>query len=447
MKSGVAIFLSLSCQISAWGGQFQQAFEAALGNDSAYSAARAELTSAQQNIPMARALLLPNVSLSVSDSQVNGTRASNDMFGQPVDTPLDYRAPAQSLNLRAPLFNLEGSRKLQIARAQVNFATAVFAARKLELLERLTTAYLQRLLSEQSLKLAQAQLDAAVLQNELARRKLQMGEGTTPELAEADALSEMAKVMLFDAQNQREVDDLNLRQITGANWSFQGHHAEGLVLPHVVAEPPATMDSLTELLSKANAGNPTIAARRHAVELAQTAVARNGAGHYPRLDLVASTSRASNESLSTLNQSVSQRSWGLQLNVPLYSGGYVNASVTQAQADRDKADADLAATQQTVTLEVTKAYFSVVNGPAKLAAYKKSVASSQLALVAVRKGLVTGFNTQAEVVQGYRRLVQTQREWVQAANEYLLARVRLGARIGVEPADVAAALDTILISP
>ena len=447
MKAVFAIVLTFLWMPLAWAGQFQQAYEAALLYDATFQAARAELASAQQNVPLARALLLPNISLSVSDSQVTGTRTADNGLGQPIDSPLDYRAPVQSLTIRAPIFNREGSKKLELAQAQLKYAESVFAARKAELLERLSGAYLQRLLSEQSVLLAGAHLDAAQLQNELARRKLQLGEGTKPELLEAEAVFEMTQVLLLEAQNQRQLDDLTLRHITGSSWVFPTTRPNGLELKYLSVAQYAKPDSIAELLVKADAGNPTIAARRYAVELAQTAVARNRAGHYPRLDFVASATSARNESISTLNQSVNQRSLGLQLNLPLYSGGYVNASVTQAMADLDKADADLAAAQHTVTLEMTKAYFSVAGGPARIMAYQKSVVSSNLALESARKALKTGFSTQADVVLGQRRVVQTQREWVQSVIDYLLARVRLATRTGAEPAEVAAGLDAMLTTP
>lgn len=447
MKKFIVTVLTFFCQLNAWSGQFQQAYEAALLHDAAFQAARAELASVQQNVPLAQALLLPNVSISVSQAQVNGTRTADNNLGQPVDQTLDYRAPVQSFNIRAPLFNREGTKKLALAQAQVRYAESIFAARRVDLLERLALAYLQRLLSEQSVLLASAQLEAAQLQNELASRKLQLGEGTKPEWVEAGAMFEMAKVLARDAQNQRQLDELALLQITGANWVLPTTRANTPQATHLFTEQSDPLDSIAELLAKADAGNPTLAARRHAVELAQTAIARHGAGHYPRLDFVANATSTRNESISTLNQSVNQRSLGVQLNMPLYSGGYVNASVTQAMSDRDKADADLVVAKHTVTLEMTKAYFSAATGPAKILAYQTSMSSSKLALEAARKGLLTGFSTQADVALAQRRLAQTQRESVQAINDYLLARVRLALRAGAEPAEVAVDLDARLTSP
>lgn len=443
MKAWIAFALGWLCQTTVWADPLQPLFNAALSHDATYMAARAELASAQQNLPLARALMRPNLSLSLSDTQVKGSRTADNILGQPVTSELDYRAPVQSLNLRAPLFNREGSKKVQLAQLQVQFAEAVFAARKLELLDRLMTAYLQRLLSEQSWRLARAHVGAAQAQHEEARQKLRKGEGTTPEVADAQAVLDLAKIALLEAQNQREVDDLNLRQITGLTLAFQPTADVAPALLNGLTKRSVDLAPLAVWLTKAEANNPTLTARRYAVDMAQAAIARNGAGHYPRLDFVASATHASNESLSTLNQSASQRSLGLQLNVPLYSGGYVSAAVTQALADSDKAQAELLATQRGIVIDVTKAHLGVASGLAKIAAQDKAVDSSNLALTAARKGASTGFNTQADVLVAQRRLMQAQRDRTQALIDYLLAKVRLMARAGTDPAEVVSELDAI----
>lgn len=447
MKAGVLLLLGLLSQGWTWAGNFQQAFDAALQSDASYQAARAEFASAQQNLPMARAGLLPSVSLSLSDTQVKGSLTADNASGQSVTSPLDYKAPVKSLSLRAPLFNREATQKFNQAQAQVSYAEAVFATRLADLVDRLASAYLQRLLSEQTVLAARAEVEAAQAQSDLTRRRLQLGEGTRPDLIEADAALDMARVLLREAQDQVSVARLSLKQITGIEQDSVATVADGFTPQAFLTDLSTSTDSLAELLNKANASNPSIAARRYAVAVTQAAVARNEAGHYPRLDLVASASYSSNESISTLNQSVNQRSLGLQLNLPIYSGGYVNAAVTQALADQDKAEAELAAEQQSVARELTKLYFSASNGAAKINAYQKAVESGKLSLEGARKGLSTGFNTQADVVLAQRKLAQSRRELAQAVYEYLLTRVRLFARTGAEPAQAVAHMDALLKLP
>jgi outer membrane protein, protease secretion system len=447
MKSGVTLLLCVIGQCGAWAGGFQQSYEAALQTDPTFQAARAELASVQQNMPMARAGLLPNLALSLSDAQVKGSRSRDLPNGGSISDPLDYRAPFSSLTLRAPLYNREASQKLEVARAQVSYANAVFVARNADLVDRLANAYFQRLLAEQAVLAARSQLDAAQAQHESARRRLQLGEGARPELVEAEAALDMARSLLVEAQNQVSVTRLSLRQITGIDQESLATVEGGFTSQAQLMRLPATTQSLPELLEKAYADSPAIVARRFAIAQAQATVARNSAGHYPRLDLVASASAGMNESIATLNQSSNQRSLGLQLNVPIYSGGYTDASVTQALADQGKAEAELAAEQNLVARELTKLYLAVTNGPAKIQAFQKAVASGTLALEGMRRGLSTGFNTQADVVLAQRKLAQARSDLDEAIYDYLLTRVRLLVRTGAEPAQVVVHLDQLLSSP
>jgi protease secretion system outer membrane protein len=447
MKLFGFLFLAALSWFDASAAQFQQAYEAALSHDATLQGARAELASAQQNVPMARAALLPSVSISVSDAVIEGTRTAPDFLGRPVDSTLDYRAPAHSLNVRAPILNREGSLKLSFAKIQVKYAEAVYQVRKADLLERLSAAYLQRLISEQTVLLAKSHLEAAQVQYTAGQRKLELGEGTKPESVDARAVLEMAKVLLAEAQSQLYLDKLTLSQITGDTQMLLPRPVADTTVASLLQKKAAPLGTLDAVLYKAEASNPTLIARRYSVELAEAALVRNESGHFPRLDFVGSLSSAENESVSTLNQSISQKSLGLQLTVPLYSGGYVMASVKQALADLEKANADLLVSQQAITLELSKAYFGMANGPDKLAAQQRAVASSQAAWDAARKGVAKGFNTQVDVVLGQRKYVQTKRDQLQSLNDAILALVRLELRLGLEADAIVSEIDSLFTEP
>ena len=445
MKCLLPVLTACLCAHAAsWAGDFQKAFEAAQSADATYQAARAELAAARQNLPLARAGLLPNVAFSASDAKVEGYRTAPNLFGQQITSPLNYRAPVQTLSLRYPLFNREASQKVELARLEVANAEALFAARSADLVDRLANAYLQRLLTEHAVSAARAQLDATAMQRTMARRRFDLGEGTRPDLVDAEATLEMAAVLLREAQDQRASAALALQQVTGLPPVLAAVSTDGFAPRPLPGGTAGARDRLMDLLEQADSQNPSIAARQYAVAVAEAAAARNEAGHYPRLDLVASASQTRNESLSALNQSAYQRSLGLQFNLPLYSGGSVSASVTQALAERDKTLAELTAERQSVARDVTRFYASVQSGAAKIAAQQKAVDSGALALDAARKSVAAGLATQTDAALAQRKLAQTRREMAQTVYEYLLVRTRLLLRIGQELPAVVADLDDML---
>ena len=426
---------------AAFAGGFQQAFEAAQQNDPTYRAARHELASAAQNVPMARAGLEPNVSLSASDARVTGSRTAPNFFGQQVTTPLDYRSPQLTLSMRAPLLNLEAVQRFRQSLVQLEYAQTLFAVRTHELLERLGQAYLQRLFAEQGVLLARMQLTSTREQRQLALRRFQLGDGTRPEVQQGEADLALAQVQLIDAEYQLATARLALAQIIGPTPIA----LQAVTQTHVM--PPLAPASLDYWLEQAEAGNPAVAARRLAVELARLGVARASAGHYPRIDLVGSVSKGRNDSVSTLNQSLSQRSIGVQLNLPLYSGGFVDASVLQALAEQDKAQAELDAELQRVAAELNRAYLTVATGSDRLAAQYQALQANQLAREGAGKGVAGGVAINADVVRADVKVAEATRDLARAHHEQVLARLRLYARAGKAPEEIVQIVDGLMSTP
>ncbi len=422
-------------------GTFLQAYEGALANDPSYRAARQGLASTEQGVPIARSGLLPNLSLSVSDARVTGSRTLPNFLGQSVTTPLDYRSPQQTLSVRAPLLNVEAWRHVRQAQAQVSVAESILLTRRHELLDRLGQAYLQRLFTLQNQEVAQSQLETALEQRQLALRQFELGDGTRPDLQSAEANLALTRVQLLEADNQLANARLVLAQITGLPSLPVLPLADAFIAPRPV---PA---GLAAWLETARASNPDIVARRFAVEVARISVDRAGAGHYPRLDLVGSVSKGRNDSVSTLNQSLSQRSIGLQLNVPLYSGGLVAASVTQALADQEKAQAELEAEMLNVNADIQRLFLTVQSGLEKLPAQQQVLGASMLVLEGARKSAAGGVGIRADIVRAHSKVTEALRDRARFRYELVLALLRLHSRAGTTPEEIAQLLDTVLSDP
>jgi protease secretion system outer membrane protein len=419
------------------GGGFLRAYEGALAHDPAYRAARKALQSTEQGVPIARAALLPNLSLSISDARVTGSRRADNFLGQPVTTDLAYRSPQQTLSLRAPLLNMDATQQVRQAQVQVEIGASVLLARRHDLLDRLGQAYLQRLYTLENLEVARSQVVNAAEQSQLALRRYQLGDGTRPEVQTTQADLALAQAQVSEAENQLTNARLVLAQISGLP------NLPPEPLPEGFVPPPPEPANLAAWLDLAEQSNPEIIARRQGVRLAMVGVERASAGHYPRLDLVASASKGRNDSVSTLNQALSQRSIGLQLNLPLYSGGIVDASVTQAIADQEKAQAELEAEQLRVIAEVSRLFLSVKTGLLRLQAQQQALEATRLELEGARKGAAGGIGIRADAVRAQSAVIQAQRDLSRFRYEYVLALLRLHSRAGAAPDTIAGLIDDL----
>jgi outer membrane protein, protease secretion system len=433
MLCGLAVYSA-----TAYAGEFQRVYLLALSHDAKYQAAQFSLASSQQAIPIARSSLLPTVTASVAETAVQGKRTIDSPGGGSVSTDLDYQAPTQSVNMRAPLYNAEASERLKQVTAQVSAAEATFVARKAELVERLALAYLQRMLAHDNFVALHAQVHAVVAQRNLMRRRFEQGEGTKTEVAEARANLSQVLVQWADARDQIETTRRSLELVTGVSAPAPLGLEERFYAPALV---PSTMETWQQM---AVASNPDISYRRHAVEVAKAGVERSSAGHLPRVDLVASTSNSRNESVSSLNQSLTQTSVGLQISIPLYSGGSVKAAVSQALADQSRAESELISEQQAAESEVARLFMGIQNGMSRLRAFEVALESSRVALEGTQLGQASGLRTNSEVLEAMRKVAQAQRDLAQARYDHILQRLRLFNKAGVAPDAVVAYVDELL---
>lgn len=420
---------------------FAEVFAAAREHDAQYRAAGHDLESARLGVPIARAGLLPSVGLSYSKSDVSGTRSFYNSLNQEVQVQVAYASPQTALSLRLPLFNKEAMARYDQTQAQAEAAASVYRSRGLELMDRVGTAYLQVLLAVDARGLAQSQLAAVQGQLVRAEQRFKRGEGTRTEQAMAQATLDLAKVKLIEAEDQIDISRRTLKRLTGNDTQALNQLAPDFVPTEI------TPNRLVDWLELAERNSPTIQARQQALMAARLGVDRQRAGHYPRVDLVASIARNENESLNNLGQTSVLKSLGVQVNVPLYNGGGIDASVKQALADQARVEEEIKVEREAVQIEVQRNFQSVSTGISRIEAYRRAVESSEVAYRGAVRAQEAGLGTTSEVLDAQARLYSAQRDLAQTRYDYLLARMRLLAMAGTAVDEVMVDVDRHLPVP
>lgn len=410
---------------------FSRAFDAAVSHDAQFEAARHERNSAHHGVAVARSGLLPSLSWTSNRMRTQGERDFSNSLNQPVTVAVDYIAPQNALQLRAPILNVEAMARYKQAMRQADAADALYRVRGNELLDRVAVAYLQRLLAEEALGLVQMQQRWIEEQVSRADQRLQKGEGSRIELADARAQLALVQARVSEARDQVRVTRAGLARLTGTDAD------DVPKVPSTWQLLPLDPTDPEEWQTHAQRFHAAIQAREKSVEVARMAVDRQVAGYYPRLDLVASAQTSSNESVTNLNQSNRLRSYGLQLSVPLYSGGGVSASVQAAQSDLLKVQAELETERRTARVEVERQYWAALNGRERVGLHQEAVRAAELVVEGVQRGLQAGLRTTADVLEAQSRLFSARKELLQAQLDGVLARARLQLLSGTVPAEVA----------
>ena len=419
---------------------FAQAYQAARSFDAGYRAAGHVRDATYFNVPIARAALLPTLSLTAAESSVKGTREFANGLNQQVRTRLNYEAPQASLQLRVPLLNYEAYNVYKQSQVQTVAADEIFRAEGMDLIDRLATNYLQVMLAGEGLTLIKTQVAALEVQLQQSIQREQRGEATRVQVVQFQAALDLSKARVLEAEDQLQLARRQLERLTGVpNAQFPS-------LPAQVNSLMPMPDKLGDWLELARGQSPSLRSREIALELSKLAVKRQFAGHLPRIELVASLARSRNDTSSNVGQSTNLRSLGVQLTVPLYSGGGVDASVQQASSRQAQAEEEVRQERELLEVEIQRYYQAVINGDLKIAAYQRAVASAALALQGARRSQELGMGTASDVADSQSRHFVALRDLAQARVEQMLSRVRLLVRAGTPMGEVVADLDASLLA-
>ena len=404
------------------------AYQAALTHDPVYRAAQHENAAGQQSRDLGLAALLPSAGVSYGYSS-NSADIAQNISGTRLTRPLDYDSKVLSVTVRQPIFSLEALARYKQGGMQSDYADAVFAARSQELMMRVVNAYLDTLAAGDQLRLIIAQRDALAEMQDVNRRRFDKGEGTRTEVLETKARAELAQAQVVEAQDALDAAMRKLRAIIGRDIDTLR------TLPRTMAMLPLVPNRITEWEALATENNPLVRARRYLVDISEQDVRKNQAGHLPKLDLIASHSRTTSDSVLTYNQQTTINSVGIQFNLPIFSGGATSASVRQGADLLSKSRADLDDSISNALIEVRRQFNLVTSSQSRIEALLNAEASAQEALSATRKSIAGGLRINVDLLNSQQQLYATQRDLAQARYGYLLAYMRLHQASGVLTAD------------
>ena len=184
-------------------------------------------------------------------------------------------------------------------------------------------------------------------------------------------------------------------------------------------------------VSDAQSNSLQLAIAQASAEIAEKEVARNRGGHYPTVDLVAnySNNQSSGGSFGVGSDNTN-KSIGVQLNLPLFQGGLVNSKWREAEANRERAKQTLEDTRRSIALQTRQAYLGVVSGIARVKALQQALTSGESVLEASKLGQEVGVRTNLDVLNAQQQLYATRRDLYQAEYSYLISHLRLKAAVG-----------------
>jgi outer membrane protein len=448
-RSVAALFVALASTSAANAMDLVGVYQDALKNDPTLRQADATRLASREARPQAWSALLPQISgtLSRTDDRQNGSEAEG-AIGSGTSTPTGPTAPVGGstsavpysintvskgwgLNLRENLFSWSNWMSVKQAGKEVAQAEATYQAAQQNLILRVAQAYFNVLSALDGLDANQASLEAISRQLDQANKRFEVGLIAITDVQEAKAARDTAAAAVIAGKRTLATAGDQLSEITGQKYDSLSKPGDDMPLN---TPQPADEDRwVTVSLDQ----NVSLLSNRLQADIARENVRIAFGGHLPTLDLVASKTRTQvdgDEAVSgspfSLSNTINDRQYTIQVTVPIFTGGFTQSRVRQAQYQWIAAKEGVVQSSRATERLARDAYLGVISGIARVQALRQALESSQTALKATEAGYEVGTRTAVDVLNSRRTLVQAQTDYAVSRYDYIVSVIQLRLAAG-----------------
>ena len=409
-------------------------YEQALINDPRIKEAFANKEAIIEAKPQARSVILPQLSgsASFSDNDSDGQSTFQQKIINPINgeevvitNNTDFLQESETLQwdvtLRQAIFDYGSWMNLRKANKTVAQAEIDYLAAEQDLIIRVANAYFNVLAAEDTLEAEQAARQAIEKQLDQAQKRFDVGLIAITDVQEAQAAYDQSIANEITSKRNLATAKESLRAITD---SYPGQlNKPDNNLPLIMPNPQSESDWVETSLEQ----NLSYLSAQVGVEIAKSEIKVQRSGHLPTIGIQASKrdidtdsfrSDSGSEFTPADNENINE-GVGVQLNLPLYSGGQVTSRVRQAVARHRASKEKLERVARETTRIARDSYLGVISGIATVKALQQSVKSSATALQATEAGYEVGTRTTVDVLDARRRLYSSQKNLAISKYDYL----------------------------
>ncbi len=409
------------------------AYHDAVASDAQLRSAQAALDAVREQVPQAKAGLLPQVG------------ASAEVLGNHVDTNMapsrSYLSQIYGVQLSQPLYRPQNTIAYEQSKLQFEIANRQYELARQDLILRVSDAYFDLLAARDNLLTIRAQKRAISEQLAAAKRNFEVGTATITDEQEAQARFDLATAQELAAESDLDIRRSALSLLTGKPVDEIDVVRPGVEL---LAPVPAQETAWTD------------AARANALQVQQALIGadvfrheidRRRSASAPTVDLVGQLAHARNGVSNIPNIRSNSAAIGVQLMIPLYTGGAIDASVREAAAGLAQAEADIEVARRAAEQGSRQAFLGVHSGLAQVRALEAAEKSSELALASNELGYQVGVRINIDVLNAQQQLFTTRRDLLGARYQVLLNGLRLQSITGALDEAALAQVNALLVDP
>ena len=394
--------LTLGCGSVVQAETFQEALISAYQTNPSLKAERARVKEADENYIQARAQGRPTSNFTASAAGQAIRAPNNVFFGDSGRTIQTGKPRTIALQIIQPIY--QGGRVSALKR-QAN--SGILAARQTlrnaeqNLLVSTATAYVDVIRDEETAKIRRNDVSVLARQEQAARDRFDVGEGTLTDIAQAQTRLAVANIGLAQADAQLEIS-------RAAYERAVGHPPVNLQpVPEFVL--PSTVDEAQRI---GQANNPQLLALQFNRDAALAGRDVAASAGKPTVSLNASFANQRAQ-ISTIREADSA-SLTAQLTIPLYSGGANKSRVRQALNTVERMSYEEQETENAIKEAVSQVWAQLSAARRSLTASKQQVDAADVAFEGVTLEQQVGTRDTLDVLNAEQELLDAKLSVVNA---------------------------------
>ena len=384
--------------------------------------------------------------------QVSANPAATRFFQHGEGNNRIFDQKSYTVTLTQPVFNAAAVEVFKQGDLVTKVADLQFLQAQQDLVIRVSQAYFDVLTAQDNVELFQNKKALIKQQLQAAQSKFEVGSATIVDANDAQARFDLANAQETAAQAELIVRRGVLEQIVGHPVPPLKPLAKDAKIEGVVTDPRAKLkdakgipiadsvnpklppgQELGDWIRQAEAANYGVLASQLNVDIAQSTYRGSLAANYPTVNFVGTAGfNAANGSATNFNPSTTQNIFnntvGLQMNLPIFSGGYNNSVIRQQAALVDKAKSDYDNLRRTAAQATRQAFTGFYGGLATVKAFEAAEKSSASALASSQLGFDVGTLINLDVLIALDALFTTRATLYKARYDTILNALKLKAQ-------------------
>lgn len=387
-------------------------YKLALAYDPTLAQAKAQYQSDQQQLIAVEGGLRPQIQADAS--YVNQNSISN---ASEVDTT------DLSVTLNQSVYQHELWARIDQSELALNASQLTLKTAEQDLILKVTEAYFNVLLAQQTLKLFQSREESDRLQLESATASAEVGLASQVDVLQAKSNFDISKSNRINAENSLDIAKEELLKITGKDYGA----LKTLPMSTEFAEFDINLAEIENIAQTQNLGVQTALAQS---EIAKQEIEVQKSGFWPTVSLQARINDTSYDNAGPNLQDNTRNTIGLNVSMPLYTGGTTDANVSSARFLNQKSLEALRDSKNQARLNARTQARNIERGEVLISALREAVKSNDAFLEAAEEGFKVGLKDLLEVFSARSNQVNARKNLIEALHNQVLNKLRLEATLG-----------------